>query len=328
MPKPRSVDARDYCSQRPVRLAQTGADDELLDSPVADPHQFTTLSSEHARPAGVSPGHGWYLPLKRGCDLVLALVLVILSAPVVLLGAVLVKLTSRGPAVYRQVRVGLEGRTFTLLKLRTMKHNAEADTGPVWSTENDGRVTAVGSLLRRTHIDEFPQLINVLRGEMSLIGPRPERPEFVAKLDWEVPFYRERLKVRPGITGLAQVRLGADTSLESVRRKIVNDVYYVRHVNPSLDAKLLVVTAWRLFKELVRFCWTGFALPSTEEVDRGFHRAVGIVADESGPAHVTLASISESDRQPGGRSDVVEFATPPEPEFSRNARFRGDARGH
>jgi lipopolysaccharide/colanic/teichoic acid biosynthesis glycosyltransferase len=321
------VDARDYCSQRPVRLAQTGADDELLDSPVVGPPLFATPSSEH-RPAGVSPGHGWYLPLKRGCDLVLALVLVILSAPVVLLGAVLVKLTSRGPAVYRQVRVGLEGRTFTLLKLRTMKHNAEADTGPVWSTDNDGRVTAVGSLLRRTHIDEFPQLINVLRGEMSLIGPRPERPEFVAKLDWEVPFYRERLKVRPGITGLAQVRLGADTGLESVRRKIVNDVYYVRHVHPSLDAKLLVVTAWRLFKELVRFCWTAFALPSTEEVDRGFHRAVGIADDESGPAPVTLASISESDRQPERQTDVVEFATPTEPEFSRNARFRGDARGH
>src|SRR5262245_37930511 len=119
MPKPRSVDALNYCSQRPVRLAQTGADEELLDSSVVGPPRFATAASDHQR-AAVAPGRGWYLPLKRGCDLVLALMLLILSVPVVFLGAVLVKLTSRGPAVYRQVRVGLDGRTFTLLKLRTM----------------------------------------------------------------------------------------------------------------------------------------------------------------------------------------------------------------
>src|SRR5262245_35764267 len=127
MPKPRSADALDFCSQRPVRLAQTGADEELLDSSIVGPPQFATPSSDHQRAAAVAPGHGWYLPLKRAGDLVLALVLLILSAPVVLLGAMLVKLTSRGPAVFRQVRVGIDGRTFTLLKLRTMKHNAEAD---------------------------------------------------------------------------------------------------------------------------------------------------------------------------------------------------------
>jgi lipopolysaccharide/colanic/teichoic acid biosynthesis glycosyltransferase len=258
----------------------------------------------------------------------LALALLIVSAPVVLVAALLVKLSSRGPALYRQTRVGLDGRHFVLLKLRTMKHNAEADTGPVWSTENDGRVTAVGSLLRRTHIDEFPQLFNVLRGEMSLVGPRPERPEFVAKLDWEIPYYRERLKVRPGITGLAQLRLRADTSLESVRQKVVNDVYYVRHVNPALDGKLLVMTAWRLLNEVFCFFWNFFTLPNPEEVERGFHRAVGLDYAEAVPAHVTLASISGGEIDEEFRARVAEFPRDEDAVSSRPGRLRGDAAGH
>src|SRR5258708_7106208 len=134
----------------------------------------------------------WYVPVKRCFDFVAALVLLVVAAPILVAGALLVKLTSRGPAFYRQVRLGLDGRPFTLLKLRTMRHNAEAETGPVWSSGNDPRITPLGELLRRTHIDEFPQLLNVALGQMSLVGPRPERPEFVARLDHEVPGYRER----------------------------------------------------------------------------------------------------------------------------------------
>jgi lipopolysaccharide/colanic/teichoic acid biosynthesis glycosyltransferase len=209
-----------------------------------------------------------------------------------LLGVILIKFTSRGPALYRQVRVGKGGRPFTLFKLRTMKHNAEAETGPVWSTENDCRITPVGKLLRSTHIDEFPQLFNVALGQMSLVGPRPERPEFVAKLDWEIPYYRERLKVAPGITGLAQLRLPPDATLDCVRRKVVHDVYYVRHVSPFLDAKLLCLTGWRLFRELYRSAWCCLILPSPDEIERGFRRAVGIASCDSAVANVTLTSIS------------------------------------
>jgi len=325
MPNSRSVDARNYSPRRVVHLAQTGADERFPESAINGAGQFV-VAPTHSD-VSVTPGRLWYLPLKRCCDFGLALALLIVSAPAVLLAAMLVKLTSRGPALYRQMRVGLDGRHFVLLKLRTMKHNAEADTGPVWSTENDGRVTTVGSLLRRTHIDEFPQLFNVLRGEMSLVGPRPERPEFVAKLDWEIPYYRERLKVRPGITGLAQLRLRADTSLESVRQKVVNDVYYVRHVNPILDGKLLVMTAWRLLNEVFSFFWAFFSLPNPEEVERGFHRAVGMDYTEAAPAHISLASISGGDKDEGFRARVAEFPGDDSGGLAPSARVRSDAAG-
>src|SRR5262249_42460779 len=160
---------------------------------------------------------------------------------------------------------------------------------------------------------------------MSLIGPRPERPEFVAKLDWEVPYYRERLKVRPGITGLAQLRLRSDTSLESVRQKVVNDVYYVRHVNPALDSKLLVMTAWRVLNEGVRFFWKFFALPDPEEVERGFHRAVGMEYVGSAPEHISLASISGGANGEGFRARVAEFPDDEATGLSRSGRIRSDA---
>src|SRR5262245_23502414 len=237
----------------------------------------------------VTPRHGWYLPLKRAFDLVAAVILLVISLPLLVCGMLLVKLTSRGPALYRQVRVGLEGREFALFKLRTMKHNAEAGTGPVWSTGNDSRVTSIGKILRKTHIDEFPQLWNVIRGQMSLIGPRPERPEFVARLDWVIPLYRERLNVRPGITGLAQLRLPPDSSLESVKRKVAHDVYYVQHVNPSLDGKLLVLTAWQLLTDIYDCCWKAVKLPRSEEVEQVVRRTVGS-GKEASP--VTLTSLS------------------------------------
>jgi lipopolysaccharide/colanic/teichoic acid biosynthesis glycosyltransferase len=188
-----------------------------------------------------------------------ALVLVILAAPLLLLSALLVKLTSRGPAFYTQTRIGRNGKLFTIYKVRTMVHDCESLTGPRWAMPEDPRVTRVGHFLRRTHLDELPQLFNVLRGDMSLIGPRPERPEFVPKLERAVPRYRERLAIRPGITGLAQVHLPPDTDIDSVRRKLAYDLYYIQKMNVWLDLRILVATVfyslgnpWLLSRRITR----------------------------------------------------------------------------
>jgi lipopolysaccharide/colanic/teichoic acid biosynthesis glycosyltransferase len=237
----------------------------------------------------VEPRHSWYLPIKRFSDLLCASGLLIVLSPFIAVGALLVKLTSRGPAFYRQVRVGKDGHHFTLYKLRTMRQDAEAETGPVWSTKFDTRVTPLGKLLRTSHIDEFPQLWNVIRGHMSLVGPRPERSEFVAKLDWEVPLYRERLKVRPGITGLAQLRLAADTTIECVRKKVEHDIYYVQHVNPWLDIKLTLFTAVRLFREIVRCAWQCIVLPTDDDIEWGYQQALGTSDDDLGVARFPIS---------------------------------------
>jgi lipopolysaccharide/colanic/teichoic acid biosynthesis glycosyltransferase len=184
----------------------------------------------------------WYSPLRRTLDLTLALVLLALTSPVLLLAALLVRLTSRGPAFYTQVRTGRGGRPFTIYKVRTMVDNCESLTGPRWTIPGDPRVTPLGWLLRRTHLDELPQLLNVVRGEMSLIGPRPERPEFVAQLERVIPGYAVRHQVLPGITGLAQVQLAPDTDIESVRHKLQYDLYYVRHWSAWLDLRIAVAT--------------------------------------------------------------------------------------
>jgi lipopolysaccharide/colanic/teichoic acid biosynthesis glycosyltransferase len=187
-----------------------------------------------------------YLACKRALDFGVALLLLVPAAPVVLLAALLVKLTSRGPVFYSQVRLGRDGRPYRIYKLRTMYHNCESLTGPRWATPDDPRITPVGRFLRDTHLDEFPQLWNVLRGDMSLVGPRPERPEFVPVLEKAIPRYRDRLHVRPGIAGLAQTHLPADTDLDSVRRKLIYDLYYVRHAGLWLDLRIMLCTAGRL----------------------------------------------------------------------------------
>jgi lipopolysaccharide/colanic/teichoic acid biosynthesis glycosyltransferase len=159
----------------------------------------------------------------------------------------LVKLTSRGPALYSQVRLGKNGRPFRIYKIRTMAHNCEDRSGARWSTPGDPRVTAVGRVLRATHLDELPQLWNILRGDMSLVGPRPERPEFVVKLEKGIPQYRDRLQVRPGVTGLAQVQLPPDSDLDSVRRKVACDLTYIGNLGAWLDVCILTVTVLHLF---------------------------------------------------------------------------------
>jgi lipopolysaccharide/colanic/teichoic acid biosynthesis glycosyltransferase len=196
--------------------------------------------------AAFRPRPCWYAWGKQAADVALAVMLLVLTAPLLLLAAVLVKATSRGPVLYSQVRLGLYGRPFTLYKVRTMAHQCESLTGIRWSKPGDPRVSPVGRFLRRAHLDELPQLWNVIRGEMSLVGPRPERPEFVPQLEQVIPRYRDRLLIRPGLTGLAQVQLPADTDLASVAVKLAYDLYYVRHVNGGLDMRLLMATALKI----------------------------------------------------------------------------------
>jgi lipopolysaccharide/colanic/teichoic acid biosynthesis glycosyltransferase len=189
-----------------------------------------------------TPIRGWYLPVKAAVEWSVSLLLFLLAAPALLFFAVLVKLTSRGPSFYSQTRLGLHGRQFRIYKLRTMTHNCEAASGAVWASKNDPRVTRLGKFLRDTHLDELPQLLNILQGHMGLIGPRPERPELVPGLALEIPHYRQRLRVRPGVTGLAQMLLPADSDLFSVRRKTVHDLHYIRHVGPLMDLRIALCT--------------------------------------------------------------------------------------
>jgi lipopolysaccharide/colanic/teichoic acid biosynthesis glycosyltransferase len=181
-----------------------------------------------------------------------------------------VKLTSRGPALYAQRRLGKGGRPYVLYKLRTMTHDCEKKTGPRWSTPGDPRVTPLGRILRRTHLDELPQLWNILRGEMSLIGPRPERPEFVSALEGALPCYRQRLLVRPGVTGLAQVQLPADTDLQSVRRKLAYDLYYIRMLSPGLDLKIVACTSLHVLGVPSRLLRRVFSLPSLDRIENTY----------------------------------------------------------
>jgi lipopolysaccharide/colanic/teichoic acid biosynthesis glycosyltransferase len=211
----------------------------------------------HPRP-GTPTAARWYRRHKPLTDGALALALCVPAAPVVLLAAALVKVTSPGPSVFRQRRLGRGGRVFTIYKLRTMNHECERLSGPRWSTHGDPRVTGVGRVLRRLHVDELPQLWNVLRGDMSLVGPRPERPEFLPGLKDAFPDYERRLEVRPGITGLAQIQLPADTDLNSVRRKLACDIYYVEHESAWLDLRILLATGGKVFG--VPFAWTGAVL--------------------------------------------------------------------
>src|SRR5215813_2428485 len=171
----------------------------------SEPDRVLRVDPAHRRGTVLRPRAGWYGSVKGWIDFGLALVLFVLAASVILVAAVLVKLTSRGPAFYTQPRVGRHGCLFAIYKIRTMRHNCEKESGARWATPGDRRVTPVGRFLRATHLDELPQLWNVLRGDMSLVGPRPERPEFVPTLAEQVLLYRERLLVRPGVTGLAQV---------------------------------------------------------------------------------------------------------------------------
>jgi len=179
--------------------------------------------------------------LKRALDLAAALVLTLLASPLMLAAALAVRLESPGPVIYSQRRVGLFGREFTVYKFRSMRADAEKN-GAVWAAKADPRITRVGRILRKTRIDELPQLWNVLQGQMSLIGPRPERPEFVRELEQVIPFYSMRHAVKPGVTGWAQVCYPYGSSVEDARRKLEFDLYYVKNMSLLLDIRIILKT--------------------------------------------------------------------------------------
>ena len=192
-----------------------------------------------------SPGfsNGWmHRAMKRGLDICVSLFLLALFLPLILVTALLIRLESRGPVVFRQTRVGSQGRPFTLLKFRSMEAAAEVNGSPKWAAANDPRVTKVGAVIRKLRIDELPQIVNVLKGDMSFVGPRPERPFFVEKLAQEIPFYQERHRVKPGITGWAQVNFHYGASIDDARKKHRYDLYYIRHSSVLLDIMIILQT--------------------------------------------------------------------------------------
>lgn len=208
-----------------------------------------------------------YPTVKRALDVVLAVLIGVVAVPVLAVMMLLVKLTSRGPVIYSQTRVGLDGLEFAIYKIRSMYQDAELRSGPQWATENDPRITPVGRFLRKSHLDEVPQLWNILRGEMSLVGPRPERPSIILQLEEAIPHYRERLRVRPGVTGLAQIQLPPDTDLESVRRKLSCDLHYVEHVDFWLDLRTMIVTGLGLIGIPYAVGCRLFGIPSTDDIE-------------------------------------------------------------
>ncbi len=184
----------------------------------------------------------WRRVVKRSLDLTVSLIGIALSSPLMVLIAIGIKLDSRGPVFFKQARVGMKGKIFNMYKFRTMYRDAEVKTGPVWAKENDPRITRIGLFLRKTHLDELPQFFNVLRGEMSLVGPRPERPYFVQEFRKIIPHYDRRLYAKPGITGLAQIKRRYDETIGDVKKKVRYDVLYIRKMCPVLDMMVLAMT--------------------------------------------------------------------------------------
>ena len=232
--------------------------DGLLSMKLNDGVQFDHLASvyeeytgkiavENLRPSWLIFSQGFrkshVLSLaKRGLDVVVAAVGLAIMAPVLGLVAVAIRLTSPGPALYSQRRVGKDGHVFIIHKFRSMRADAEARTGAVWSVENDPRVTPLGRILRRTRLDEVPQLWNVLIGDMSMVGPRPERPEFVADLTTQIPFYGQRHVVRPGVTGWAQVRHSYGSTVDDALQKLQFDLFYIKHLSIAFDLFICLET--------------------------------------------------------------------------------------
>lgn len=195
-----------------------------------------------------SPMPAWEKITKRLMDLIISIVVLIGASPLMAVITIMIKSTSEGPAIYRQRRVGRKGKVFTMLKFRTMKNDAEAESGPTWAKEDDPRVTKVGMWLRKMRLDELPQFWNVLRGDMSLVGPRPERPYFVEQFHKEIPLYSRRHRVRPGITGWAQVKWKYDASLDDVREKTKYDLFYVENMSLRMDFKILINTFFTVLR--------------------------------------------------------------------------------
>ena len=182
--------------------------------------------------------------LKRVLDLIIAIPCLMIFSPFWLIISIIIKLDSSGPVLYKQKRIGENNTTFTIRKFRSMFYDAEKDSGPVWVADEDPRITRAGAWLRRFRLDEIPQLVNVIKGQMSIVGPRPERPFFIDKLMQEFPFYYRRHKVRPGITGWSQIKQPYDRDIDDVRKKLKFDFYYIENLSFSLDVKILASTLW------------------------------------------------------------------------------------
>jgi exopolysaccharide biosynthesis polyprenyl glycosylphosphotransferase len=249
------------CIDLPVRMIDANQlHEELLGHvPIANIDAAWFRYIMHPRYRASSP------LFKRLLDLTGAVLGGILALPILSLSALAIKLQDAGPLLYRQRRVGERGREFQMLKLRTMRTDAESDGRARWSSEDDTRVTAVGRLLRRTHVDELPQLWNVLRGDMALVGPRPERPELVSRLERQFPHYERRHLVKPGITGWAQIRCGYAGSDLGTAWKLSHDLYYLKHRSLVTDLMLLVETAVTMLGRANRLPAPGPALAPTAE---------------------------------------------------------------
>ena len=205
------------------------------------------IAVENLRPSWLIFSTGFRKPpslvaMKRVVDVSAAGVGMVLAAPLMLAVATLIKLVSRGPALYRQQRVGEHGQVFTLYKFRSMRTDAEANTGAVWARDNDDRIIPGGKFIRKTRLDELPQLWNVLRGNMSFVGPRPERPEFVGELTRAIPFYGQRHVVKPGITGWAQVRYSYGSTVDDAMEKLQYDLFYIKNLTIALDLFIIFLT--------------------------------------------------------------------------------------
>jgi sugar transferase (PEP-CTERM system associated) len=228
-----------------LRLSGIRIEDALSSYEMA----FERISTHELRPSQLIFSSNELGPNPNGVRLqmaysfAIAAVAVLVTGPVMLLVAALVKLTSPGPALFRQQRVGKDNRIFTLYKFRSMVRDAEAHCGAVWATRNDPRVTPLGRWLRKLRLDELPQLFNVLKGDMSVVGPRPERPEFVAELERRLPYYRQRHCIKPGITGWAQIKHKYGDSIEDTIVKLEYDLYYIKNLAPALDAVIMFHTA-------------------------------------------------------------------------------------
>ncbi len=220
----------------------------ILDREDYEPHFLGQFASSRSSLAG----------MKRLLDVTVSGLLLLVGAPVIFVSMLLVRFSSKGPVIYAQVRLGRHGRPFVMYKIRTMHHECEKVTGPKWATPNDPRVFLFGRFLRATHIDELPQLWNVLRGEMSMVGPRPERPAIARQLRRVLPLFDERLRVLPGLTGLAQIQLPPDQYLDDVRHKLECDLHYMNRASVWLDLRILFCTAMGVL--MVPFNLSGFML--------------------------------------------------------------------
>lgn len=228
---------------RPLRYAGI----EILDyasfyEQIAQEIPLDHIDDEWLLHAAMNSSRIHIIKLKRIMDVTVAVIGLIVSSPICLLTALAVRMDSKGALLYRQRRAGLDGKEYWVLKFRTMRPDAEQQSGAVWAGKHDTRVTRVGGFLRKSRIDEIPQLVNVLRGEMSLVGPRPERPEFIEALAESIPFYQERLMVPPGITGWAQICFPYAASIKAARRKLQFDLYYIKHMSLSMDLVILLRT--------------------------------------------------------------------------------------